>query len=88
MRVMNPMNFKQTALERAFEIARQGRLESIEDIRRQLQREGFNQFQIAGPVLIRQLIDIVRKARAVADEIDGRTGHRSSRTRRATAPKG
>jgi hypothetical protein len=68
MRVMNPMNFKQTALERAFELARSGRHETVEEIRRQLAREGHNQYQIAGPVLTRQLLDITRHARSLKRE--------------------
>jgi len=64
MRMMNPLNADRTALERAFEIARAGHCHSIEDIRRQLQSEGYNQYQIQGPVLGRQLSELARRARA------------------------
>jgi hypothetical protein len=64
MRMMNPLNADKTALERAFEIARAGYCHSIEDIRRQLQHEGYNQYQIQGPVLGRQLSELARRARA------------------------
>jgi hypothetical protein len=64
MRMMNPLNADKTALERAFEIARAGQCHSIEDIRRQLQQEGYNQYQIQGPVLGRQLSELARRARA------------------------
>lgn len=66
MRVMNPLNFRQTALERAFEIARSGECETVEDIRRQLIRERHNQFQLAGPCLTRQLLDVMRGALSTA----------------------
>jgi hypothetical protein len=62
--MMNPLNAEKTALERAFEIARAGRCRSPEDIRRQLRDEGYNQYQIAGPLLGRQLIELSRMARA------------------------
>lgn len=58
-----PMTAKKTALERAFEIAHTAGPDSIEDIRRQLVREGFDHRQIEGPVLIRQLRDASLKAR-------------------------
>ncbi len=66
MRIMHPINCQQTALERAFQIARLGHCESVEDIRRQLGREGFDRHQIAGPVLGQQLLDLARRARATA----------------------
>ena len=57
-------NLRKTAVERAFEIAGHGSCESVQDIRRQLLREGFSHNQIVGPTLIRQLLGISRKARA------------------------
>lgn len=66
--MMNPLNAQKTALERAFEIARQGRCAGIEDIRRQLGREGYNQRQLIGRALARQLCAIAREARAMSQE--------------------
>lgn len=57
------MKTYQTALERAFEIARTVAPASIDDIRRQLSREGHDQRQIEGSALVRQLMEISRKAR-------------------------
>jgi uncharacterized protein (DUF2461 family) len=59
----------QSALERAFELAGSGTCTCVEDIRRQLAREGFDQNQIAGPRLTRQLLDIARRARPVIKEV-------------------
>jgi hypothetical protein len=63
MRTMNRMDARKTALERAFEIARTGRWERVEDIRRQLLQEGYNYRQVEGPLLGRQLIEAARLAR-------------------------
>lgn len=60
------MKTYQTALERAFEIARTGVPTSIEDIRRQLAREGYDQRQIEGLSLTRQLMEVTRNAREKA----------------------
>lgn len=62
--LMNPMNAEKTALERAFELAKLGKCRNVDELRRQLAREGFNADQVAGPILIRQLVDTARKARA------------------------
>jgi hypothetical protein len=63
MRMMNPLNAEKTALERAFEIARTGRWDRVEDIRRQLHQEGYNYRQVEGPLLGRQLVEAARLAR-------------------------
>lgn len=60
------MNSGKTSLERAFEIAGAGTCASVEDIRRQLAREGFDRNQVSGPLLSRQLIEAVRKASIAA----------------------
>lgn len=52
-----------TALERAFEIASSGAFEKVEDIRKQLAREGFDRRQVERRTLSQQLRDIWRKAR-------------------------
>lgn len=64
-KMMNPMNANKTALERAFELAGAGLCHSIADMRRQLIREGFDHSQLAGACLMKQLVEISRKARAV-----------------------
>ena len=63
-KMMNPMNANKTALERAFEIAGTGSCQSIADLRRQLIREGFDHHQLAGTLLMKQLVEMSRKARA------------------------
>jgi hypothetical protein len=40
---------EQTTIERAFELARSGKFLLIDDLKRQLGREGFNRNQILGP---------------------------------------
>jgi hypothetical protein len=58
------MTTNKTTLERAFELAETGEVNSTEDIRKQLRREGFDTRQIEGQSLCRQLMDASRKARA------------------------
>ena len=53
------MSSQPTSLERAFELARSGRFSSLEDIRHQLDREGLNPHTLVGPVLMRQLRDLI-----------------------------
>jgi hypothetical protein len=56
------MNDK-SPLERAFELAKSGRVSTIEEIRRSLRREGYSAEQIEGPKLIRQLRELISVAR-------------------------
>lgn len=49
-------------LERAFEIARQGKVRAVRDIARQLDREGYDHRQLKGPVLTRQLRRLLGQA--------------------------
>jgi hypothetical protein len=53
-----------TPLERAFELARSGKYTSITDIKAQLEKEHISIDQINGPVLVRQLREIVAEAAA------------------------
>src|ERR1700684_2632783 len=46
-----------SAIERAFELARSGECKTIAQIRSRLSREGYDQDQILGPQLSRQLND-------------------------------
>lgn len=57
------MNLGPTALERAFELASTGTHQDVSDLRRQLSLEGLDCRQITGPSLVRQLRQIMRKAR-------------------------
>lgn len=59
-----PMQHNQTALERAFEIAASGSVNSVGDIRAQLKRERFDLHQLVGRALSGQLRRIIEKARA------------------------
>ena len=49
------MDGSQTAIEKAFELAKSGQFKNVEDIIRQLRREGFRQEQIEGRALKTQL---------------------------------
>lgn len=65
MRSMKP---GMTTLERAFEIARSGGCNRVEEIRRQLAREGLDQHQITGRLLSRQLLEINRRSKGMSPE--------------------
>ena len=52
-----------STLERAFEIARSGLARDVEEIRRALQREGYNAKEIEGPGLRKQLRGLTEAAR-------------------------
>ncbi len=56
------MALQPTSVERAFQLARSGQFYSVEDIQLQLNREGLNPRQIEGPVLRRQLRDLICEA--------------------------
>jgi hypothetical protein len=49
------MTYRPSALERACELARPGRVASIETIKLILKREGYDGYQLIGPQLLRQL---------------------------------
>ena len=57
-----------STVERAFELARSGRCDGVEAIRKQLSVEGYLDArpQICGPSLIRELTTLCRDARAEA----------------------
>lgn len=54
-----------TTLERAFDLARSGGYSSLQDIRRQLKSEGFDQVEahLAGPAIGKQLRRLCEEAR-------------------------
>jgi hypothetical protein len=51
-----------TAIERAFEIARSGVARNVDEIKKRLRDEGYDQDQIYGKALSRQLMEIARRA--------------------------
>jgi hypothetical protein len=51
-----------TALERAFDIAKSGECESVQEIKKKLKAEGFSLEQITGPTLSRQLLELLKAA--------------------------
>jgi hypothetical protein len=52
-----------TPLERAFELAKSGRCGSVDEIRRVLHGEGYGTLQLEGPVLRKQLRDLILHVR-------------------------
>lgn len=58
---------KVTPLERAFELARSGRFSNVADIKKHLQREGFETAQVTGSTLTKQLNQLMRTSGAKAD---------------------
>jgi hypothetical protein len=56
-----------TPLERAFQMARSGRFSKVADLIRSLEREGYSGSQVVGPVLRRQLFNLIKAARAERD---------------------
>lgn len=58
------MEANKSCIERAFEIARTGRAPNLLHLLNQLKSEGYGQDQIYGPVLKKQLSDLIEKAKA------------------------
>jgi hypothetical protein len=76
------MTYRPSALERAFELARSGRVASIETIKLILKREGYDGAQLAGPHLIRQLRLLIYSTRTERALIPrARTAGRNARAR-------
>jgi hypothetical protein len=59
------MDQKMTALERAFQLAKSGHVEDLTQIASALKREGYKVDQIEGPILKRQLNDLIKAARSL-----------------------
>jgi hypothetical protein len=56
---------KVSALERAFQLAKSGRLATVDDIKRQLKQEGYDVSSVdSGPSLRSQLKNLIKAARA------------------------
>jgi len=49
-----------TTMERAFHLARSGRFTSLSEVTKSLDREGYSVGQIQGPLLKRQLTDLIK----------------------------
>jgi hypothetical protein len=64
------MDQKMTALERAFQLARSGRVTGLTEIITSLKRDGYSASQIEGPVLKRQLADLIKAARKESENLD------------------
>jgi hypothetical protein len=58
------MEANKSCLERAFEIARSGRAPNFLYLLNKLKSEGYGHDQIYGPVLKKQLSDLIEKAKA------------------------
>jgi len=56
------MHPDKTALERAFELARSGKITTVAKIRQSLKSEGYSDSQLIGTALIGQLRDLIRSA--------------------------
>jgi hypothetical protein len=61
--MLSGMDQRMTALERAFQLARSGRFAGLTDIIALLKRDGYSAGQIEGPLLKRQLADLIKAAR-------------------------
>ena len=57
------MDAHKTTLERAFELAKSGRYATSGEIKQVLNREGYAASQITGPMLMRQLREILAASR-------------------------
>ena len=51
-----------SAVERAFQLARSGRVKDVNEIKMVLHREGYDIRQVQGPLLLNQLRDAIRVA--------------------------
>jgi len=60
------MDHNKSPLERAFEIAKSGECETVSDIRDRLRAEGYDHRQLEGPVLAKQILEMIRRARTNA----------------------
>ena len=67
------MDQRMTELERAFQLARSGRVAGLTDIITTLKRDGYSASQIEGPLLKRQLADVIKAARGGTSPTDGTT---------------
>jgi hypothetical protein len=57
------MDIRLTPLERAFELAKSGQCATVEEIKKKLKAEGFQDNQLVGRTLAKQLRDLIDAAR-------------------------
>jgi hypothetical protein len=62
--MLSAMDGTKTPLERAFELATDGKVKTIEEIRWLLKREGFDDKPLYGPSIVKQLRDLIRAQHA------------------------
>ena len=79
--MLSGMDQGMTDLERAFQLARSGRVAELTDIITSLKRDGYSASQIEGPLLKRQLTDLIKAARAAGRAPPDRTTHAGSKQR-------
>jgi hypothetical protein len=58
------MQHRATAVERAFQLARTGQVAEFSEIVKALRGERYSVDQLQGPMLKRQLVDLIKTARA------------------------
>lgn len=56
------MKAKTSELERAFQLAKSGKYPTINDIRKQLSKEGYYNNQVSGRLLVAQIRELIRTA--------------------------
>ena len=61
--MLGGMDQTKTALERAFELAKSGRYTRVSDLKRAVSSEGYSAAQLQGPMLTRQLGQLIRAAK-------------------------
>ncbi len=61
--MLDAMDHRMTALERAFQLARSGQVSTITEIVGSLKRDRYDTRQIEGPALKRQLMNLIKAAR-------------------------
>ena len=58
------MDHRMTAVERAFQLAKSGQVAEFSEIVKAIRGEGYSVDQLQGPMLKRQLVDLIKTARA------------------------
>lgn len=62
------MDQNKTALERAFELARSGRFQTVTELKKLVIREGYQASQLEGSQLSRQLAALIRESNVLPPE--------------------
>jgi hypothetical protein len=78
---------KPTAMERAFLLAESGRINDLNDLRRQLGAERYDVHQLEGPQLLKKLRALIRAART-GEPVPEPTPAPDARRRRTTVRRG